>query len=102
MNSTNHLNGEVKRLGLAKSGLPQLIIYLAAVQNARQQPNKAICSVFGISTDSNQYYFVHLDVERELFVSKPFHWLTEKTEVVRWADRILSHAIRASPSSTPD
>ncbi|KAL1862214.1 hypothetical protein Plec18167_000999 [Paecilomyces lecythidis] len=92
---------EAKKLGTAPTGLPQLIIYLAAVQDSRKQAVKPNYSVFGILSDSVTFYFAHLDSQRNLFVTKSYDWLYEKSTIVQWIDRILRDAIHASPHTTP-
>lgn len=92
---------EAKRLGSAQSGLPQLIIYLAAVQDRRKQTGKRNCSTFGILSDSSLFIFAHLDSHRKLFVSRPHSWHSEKVKIIQWIDRLLADAIHASPHTTP-
>src|SRR6266487_1218614 len=54
---------------LLLSGLPQMIVYLAAVQQARLAHHKINTSVFGIMTDSNEFKFTFLDSSMKLFVT---------------------------------
>ncbi|KAL4807083.1 hypothetical protein BDV18DRAFT_112431 [Aspergillus unguis] len=61
---------EAKMPGAARSALPQLVIYLAAVQDSRKESNKINSSVFGLITDSVEYKFAWLDENRNLFVSE--------------------------------
>ena len=84
-------------MGAADLALPQLIIYLAAVQDARKCCNKINSSVFGLLTDSTNFRFVYLDPSRKLFVSKPHEWMEEKARIVQWIDKILEDSIQASP-----
>ncbi|OCL00585.1 uncharacterized protein K441DRAFT_533611 [Cenococcum geophilum 1.58] len=92
---------EAKRTGAADLALPQLIIYLAAVQDARKSRSKMNSSVFGLLTDSTNFRFVYLDPSRKLFVSKPHEWLEEKAKIIQWIDKILEDSIQASPHTTP-
>lgn len=61
---------EAKKPGAVQSVLPQLIIYLAAVQDSRKESKKINSSVFGLITDSEEYRFAWLDEDRNLFVSE--------------------------------
>ena len=88
-------------MGAADLALPQLIIYLAAAQDARKSCNKANSSIFGLLTDSTNFRFVYLDPSRKLFVSKLHEWLDEKTRIVQWIDKILEDLVQASPYTTP-
>ena len=88
-------------MGTAQSGLPQLIIYLAAVQDTRKQAGKHNCSAFGILSDSSLFVFAHLGSRRTLFVSRPYSWHSEKVQIIQWIDRPLKDAIHTNPHATP-
>ncbi|KAL4870588.1 hypothetical protein BDV12DRAFT_165858 [Aspergillus spectabilis] len=92
---------EAKKPGAAQSALPQLIIYLAAVQDSRKESKKINSSVFGLITDSEEYRFAWLDENRNLFVSETYLWVTKKVRIIQWIDRILRDSIEASPHTTP-
>ncbi|KAL4962178.1 uncharacterized protein BDV14DRAFT_178838 [Aspergillus stella-maris] len=92
---------EAKKSGMAQTALPQLIIYLAAVQDSRKSSRKINSSIFGLISDSEDYRFAWLDENRHLFVSETFSWVTKKAEIVEWIDRILRDSIEASPHTTP-
>lgn len=92
---------EAKKRDTAHSALPQLLLYLAGVQENRKKTLKVNSSVFGISTDSSIWLFAYLDEERNLYTSKLYEWRTQKDLIVRWIDGILHDAIRASPATTP-
>ena len=83
------------------SGLPQLIIYLAAVQDGRKEAGRLNSSVFGVLSDSITFVFARLSSSRKLFVSRPYFWRSEQVKVVQWIDRILLDAIHASPHTSP-
>ncbi|KAK9250530.1 hypothetical protein V1507DRAFT_484354 [Lipomyces tetrasporus] len=92
---------EAKKSGTAQSALPQLIIYLAAIQDSRKESKKTNCSVFGLVTDSEEYRFAYLDEKRKLFVSETYLWVTKKAKIIQWIDKILRDSIEASPHATP-
>ncbi|KAK9243329.1 hypothetical protein V1506DRAFT_389813 [Lipomyces tetrasporus] len=92
---------EAKKSGTAQSTLPQLIIYLAAIQDSRKESKKTNCSVFGLVTDSEEYRFAYLDEKRKLFVSEIYLWVTKKAKIIQWIDKILRDSIEASPNATP-
>jgi hypothetical protein len=60
-----------------------MIVYLAAVQQARIADNKINTSVFGITTDSDEFKFIFLDSKMKLFASKGFNWGFETDEILR-------------------
>jgi hypothetical protein len=88
-------------MGAARLALPQLIIYLAAIQDARKRIGKINYSVFGLLTDSEDFEFVYPDPSRTLFVSRLYQWMYEKVEIIQWIDKILEESIKASPHTTP-
>lgn len=99
--SCRNLFREAKKLGTAQSRLPQLIICLAAVQDARKESHKMNSAVFGLVTDSSVFQFVYLDPARKLFTSRLLQWVTDKKRIVQWIDRVLEDSIKASPHTTP-
>lgn len=60
---------EAKVIQRRSIGMPQLIIYMAAVQEARQ--DKTNRTVFGMLSDSELYYFACLDKSKKLSISEP-------------------------------
>src|SRR5699024_10059033 len=90
-----------KKPGAVQSTLPQLIIYLAAVQDSRKESKKINSSVFGLITDSEEYRFAWLDENRNLFVSETYLWVTKKVKIIQWIDNILRDSIEASPHMIP-
>lgn len=91
---------EAKKPGAVQSALPQLIIYLAAVQDSRKESKKINSSVFGLITDSEEYRFAWLDENRNLFVSETHLWVTKKVKIIQWIDNILRDSIEAFPHTT--
>ncbi|KAL2863694.1 uncharacterized protein BJX67DRAFT_384392 [Aspergillus lucknowensis] len=90
------LVGEAKKPGAMGPALAQLIIYLAAVQDARKQVN-INPSVFGVISDSRVYQFAWLDGNRKLFVSDVYSWVSNQSIIIKWIDRMLRDSIKASP-----
>jgi hypothetical protein len=87
-------------MGLVGTALPQMIIYLAAVQDRRKAATKENTCVFGMFTDSSTFVFVHLDENWKLFVSKPYEWRCDKDQILKWIDKILHDAIESTPNTT--
>jgi hypothetical protein len=65
------------------SGLPQIIVYLAAVQQARIANKKINTSVFGIVTDSNEFRFAFPDSMMKLSAPRSFEWGFDSLRPVR-------------------
>lgn len=92
---------EAKSSSRVSDALSQLLLYLAAVQNARSDAQKLNTTVFGVATDSVEYKFVMLRADRKAFVSKTVHSKAEKGLVISFLDQILQDAIESSPHTTP-
>jgi hypothetical protein len=92
---------EAKKKGAIWTALPQLIIYLAAIQDARKRAGKKFKSAFGLITDGSWFQFAFLDDSRKLFVSRVKEWVSDKMEIIKWIDKILEDAIKASPRTSP-
>lgn len=90
---------EAKPNESASIGMPQLLVYMAAVQDARH--DRINRSVFGMLTDSDEFRFAFLDDTRKLFVSKPLMWALEQDLIIAYIDTILLDAIESSPHTTP-
>ncbi|KAK3176899.1 hypothetical protein OEA41_008225 [Lepraria neglecta] len=90
---------ETKPAGSASVGMPQMLVYMAAIQDARQdQTNK---TVFGMLSDGTNYTFACLDNNKRLLISRIFQWLFDRQTILRHIDRILLDAIQSSPHTTP-
>ena len=61
---------EAKAPGNVVAALPQLLVYLAGVQDARLKVRKINKTVFGLATDSNTFVFVVLQENKTAFASK--------------------------------
>ncbi|KAK9235287.1 hypothetical protein V1525DRAFT_427942 [Lipomyces kononenkoae] len=92
---------EAKARGNIGASLPQLLIYLAGIQNARCTADKDSRTVFGVATDSGQFIFAILQGNRKAFASKALDWLDDKDLIVSFLDHILKDAIESSPHTIP-
>lgn len=90
---------EAKGPGKAFVGLPQLMVYMAAIFESRR--NRTNHSVFGMLADSGKFQFAFLDHNKKLFVSNLFKWSSQKSTILTYIDTILLNAIHSSPHTTP-
>ena len=90
---------EAKPFEAAAVGMPQLLVYMAAVQDARQ--NRINRSVFGMLSDSKEFRFSFLDENRKLYVSNTLVWSNMQDMIIAYIDMILISAIESSPHTTP-
>jgi len=92
---------EAKARGSLGTAIPQLFIYLVAIQDARAKAGKENQIIFGMATDSDQFLFAILKEGRKGYVSKPIDWIEDKDQVISFLDHILQDAIDSSPHTTP-
>lgn len=92
---------KAKTHGNIGATLPQLLAYLACVQDVRSTANKTNKVVFGLATDFIQFQFAVLRQNRKVFLSRYLDWYEEKDIVVAFLDHILQDAIESSPHTTP-
>ena len=64
---------EAKGLGRAETGLTQMLIYMAAVHEARRGYTNN--SVFGMLSNSIEFKFAFLDSNKKFYVSYPLFWI---------------------------
>ncbi|KAI9758166.1 MAG: hypothetical protein M4579_003140 [Chaenotheca gracillima] len=64
----------------AEPSLPQLLIYKAAVHEARRL--KANRTVFGMVSDSENFTFAVLDEERKFHVSRTLQWVLARPRII--------------------
>lgn len=89
---------EAKSAGNALVGMPQMLVYMAAIQDARQdRTNK---TVFGMLSDGTYYTFACLNHNKRLLISRIFEWMFDRESILRHIDRILLDAIQSSPHTT--
>jgi hypothetical protein len=90
---------EAKRLRLAASGLPQLLVYMAGVlQSRRDRINQ---TVWGMLSDSGTFQFAFLDDKKKFHTSDLYRWATYQSTILAYIDAILFDAIQSSPHTTP-
>jgi hypothetical protein len=92
---------EAKKPGLAESGKPQLLAYMAAVQKERKKQKKINTSVFGVVSDGSLFYFAFLDEDSKFFVTLDLRWIVHKSQIIGHLDDILRSSIETSPHTTP-
>lgn len=90
---------EAKPAAKALVGMPQMLVCMAAIQEARQdRTNK---TVLGMLSDGTFYTFACLDNDKRLLISRNFQWLFDRQAILRHIDHILLDAIQSSPHTTP-
>ena len=90
---------EAKSAGNASVGMPQMLIYMAAIQDAtRDRTNQ---TVFGMLSDGRDFTFACLDSNENLFISRILQWMFDRQTILRHIDRILLDALQSSPHTTP-
>lgn len=90
---------EAKPYESAAVGMPQLLVYMVAVYEARKDRiNK---SVFGMLSDCKEFRFAFLDENKKLFVTELFAWVTKQSTIIAYLDMVLINAIESSPHITP-
>lgn len=92
---------EAKPYKTAAIGVPQLLIYMAAVHRARDVNKKTNQSVFGMLSDSKEFKFCVLYEKKKFFVSRPFLWSIDQSTIITYIDNMLSSAIESSLHTTP-
>jgi hypothetical protein len=89
---------EAKPYGHASVGMPQMLVYMAAVQEARRGHTNS--DVFGMLSDSEDFIFAYLDSNKKLHVSRTLHWKLDQPKIITYVDATLLDAIRSSPHTT--
>jgi hypothetical protein len=90
---------EAKPYESAAIGMPQLLVYMAAVHEARV--SRVNQSVFGMVSDSKEFRFAFLDEDKKFYTTRPFTWAIEKSTIIAYIDMMLINAIESSPHTTP-
>ena len=90
---------EAKPYEAAAIGMPQLLVYMTAVYEARK--NRVNRSVFGMLSDSKEFRFSLLDENKKLFISRTYTWLTDQPTIIAYIDMMLVSAIESPPHTTP-
>jgi len=92
---------EAKPYESAAVGMPQLLVYMAAVHEARARQDRVNKSVFGMVSDSKEFRFSFLNEEKKFFTTEPFTWVTKQSTIIAYIDMMLINAIESSPHTTP-
>ena len=92
---------EAKPYESAPVGMPQLLVYMAAVYEARKGQDRINNSVFGMVSDSKEFRFAFLNENKKFFTSQPFTWLFNQSTVIAYIDMMLINAIESSLHTTP-
>lgn len=87
-------NGEQESIGM-----PQLLIYMAAIHEARKGKNNQV--EFGMLSDAQLYWFACLDERKRLIISEPLDWKKDQVAILAHLDTVLRNAIESSPHTTP-
>ena len=91
---------EAKGLGRAETGLTQMLIYMAAVHEARRGHTNN--SVFGMLSDSTEFRFAFLDSNKRFHDSRPLLWKFDQQAIISYIDAMLLDAIQSSPHTIPN
>jgi hypothetical protein len=89
---------KAKAYGSASIGLAQMLVYIAAVHEARREYTNN--SVFGMLSDSEEFRFAFLDSNKKFYVSLPLFWIHHQKEIISHIDAMLLDAIQSSPHTT--
>ena len=90
---------EVKLVNQVFTGLPQLLVYMAGVLEARR--DRINQTVFGILSDSGSLQFAFLDNKKKFYTSRYYGWASDRSTILAYIDAILLDAIHSSPHTTP-
>jgi hypothetical protein len=90
---------EAKAIGSASIGLAQMLVYMAAVYEARRGHTNN--SVFGMLSDSEEFRFAFLDSNKKFHDSRPLIWKYDQQAIISYIDAMLLDAIQSSPHTTP-
>jgi hypothetical protein len=90
---------EAKRSQNATIGLAQMLVYMAAVQEARLGHTNN--TIFGMLSDSKEFKFALLDSNKKFYVSSPLFWYKDQQAIISYIDAMLLDAIQSSPHTTP-
>ena len=86
---------EAKRSQNASIGLAQMLVCMAAVQEARLGHTNN--TVFGMLSDSKEFKFALLDSNKKFYVSSPLFWYKDQQAIISYIDAMLLDAIQSSP-----
>ena len=82
-------------------GMPQLIIYMTVVHQARRKSKKENTTIYGILSDGVNWWFAILTHQGKLHLTyRALVLFGEENLVLNYVDQILLHAIRSSEHTT--
>jgi hypothetical protein len=90
---------EARAHGNASIGLAQMMVYMAAVHEARLGYTNN--SVFGMLSDSSEFRFAFLDSNKKFHYSRHLLWEVDQQAIISYIDTMLLDAIQSSPYTTP-
>lgn len=90
---------EAKPYESTPTGMPQLLVYMAAVHKSGQ--NRVNNSVFGMASDSKEFRFAFLDEDKKFYTSGVFTWCIDQTKIIAYIDMMLNIAFESSPQIAP-
>ncbi|KAL3492727.1 hypothetical protein BJX62DRAFT_202234 [Aspergillus germanicus] len=97
---TNLVVVVAKALGGASLGMKQALVSMAMIHSARKKSGKKDCRVFGIGTDSFDFFFVAIDND-STWGSHYVRWRStaEKIEIISRIAKIIREAAALVPTS---
>lgn len=81
----------------APAGMPQLLIYMAAVQKAIQ--NQIMRTVRGIIFDGNEFRFCVLYLDNSFCISRPYLWPDEHSTITAYIEVMPLIGKKTSPNT---
>lgn len=91
---------EAKPYGPAPVGMPQLLICMATVREAAQNP--IMRNVGGMISDGKKFLFCFLNRANLFSISRPYLWAVEHSTIIASIDEMLGITMRSSRGTTPD
>ena len=92
---------EAKPYESATVGMPQLLVYMASVHEARARQERVNTSVFGMVSDSKEFRFAFLNEKKKFLTTRQYTWVIEQSTIIAYIDMMLINAIESSPHTTP-
>jgi len=90
---------EAKLNGDVSVGLPQMVVYMVAVYEARLGHTNR--TIFGMLSDGVEFRFTFLDSNKKFHMSHLLNWIQDQQAIISYIDAMLLDAIHSSPHTTP-
>ncbi|PYH97695.1 hypothetical protein BO71DRAFT_465864 [Aspergillus ellipticus CBS 707.79] len=90
---TNLVVVEAKALGGANEGAYQALIYMGMVHRDRKKAGKENCTMYGISSDSFDFYFIEISNDSTVWIQKQYGTIATNVPVVQFSYTSLQPAI---------